>query len=249
MSVGGPLIVDPDREEAELREYLGEDFDLELLRRSQDGLDREFEACGDEDRFYRSSRGYLYNLTAFAMTGTKEPYLRELMGRLAPGSRLLDFGCGIGSDGLALLEAGYRVEFADFANPSTEYLRWRLRRRGLDADIHDLDDVVPGGFDAVYAFDVIEHVPNPFAFLEEMEGRGRLVLVNFLEPDADHQPLHRALPVRRLVDRAARRGLASYAVHHDSSHLVLYEPQRASAARRWRGVARVGVSRLRARVR
>ena len=32
--------------------------------------DEEFAVVGDEDRFYRSSTGYLYNLTAFAMTGT-----------------------------------------------------------------------------------------------------------------------------------------------------------------------------------
>lgn len=249
MSVAGALVVDPDREEAELREYLGDDFDIELLRRSQDMVDREFEACGDEDRFYRSSRGYLYNLTAFAMTGTKAPYLRELMGRVPPGSRVLDFGCGIGSDGLALLEAGYRVEFADFANPSTDYLRWRLRRRGLEAPVHDLDGFVPGGFDAVYAFDVIEHVPDPFAFLEEMERRGRLVLVNFLEPDADEQPLHRALPVRRLVGHAARRGLVSYDVHHGGSHLVLYAPGLSSASSRWLATARVRARRLRGRAR
>ena len=77
---------------------------------------------------------------------------------MPPGSRLLDYGCGIGSDGLMLLEAGYRVEFADFDNPSTEYLRWRLEQRGFDAPVHDLDKDVPDGFDAAYAFDVIEHV-------------------------------------------------------------------------------------------
>ena len=92
------------------------------------------------------------------MTGTKLPYLRELARHVPPGSRLLDYGCGIGSDGLLLLEAGYRVEFADFDNPSTEFLRWRLERRGLDAPVHDLDKEVPDGFDAAYAFDVIEHV-------------------------------------------------------------------------------------------
>jgi len=245
VSVAAGPIVDPDREEAELREYLGDNFDIELLRRYEETLDREIEACGDEEGFYRSSRGYLYNLTAFAMTGTKAPYLRELTARVPPGSRVLDYGCGIGSDGLALLEAGYSVEFADFANPSTEYLRWRLRRRGLDAAVHDLDGHVPGGFDAAYAFDVIEHVPDPFAFLEEMESRARLVLVNFLEPDADGQPLHRELPVRRLVDRAAGRGLVSYDVHHGCSHLVLYSPQRSSIAARWRAAARVHAKRLR----
>src|ERR1044072_1186672 len=124
------------------------------------------------------------------MTGTKLPYLRQLLRNLPTGARLLDYGCGIGSDGLLLLEAGYRVEFADFANPSVEYLRWRMRRRGLEAPTHDLATGVPEGFHAAYAFDVIEPVPDPFAFLQEMEQRARLVEVNFLEPEIGDQALH-----------------------------------------------------------
>jgi SAM-dependent methyltransferase len=159
------------------------------------------------------------------MTRTKEPYLRTLGRLVAPGSRVLDYGCGIGSDGLLLLEAGYRVEFADFDNPSVEYLRWRLERRGLEAPIHDLDREVPGGFDAAYAFDVIEHVPDALAFLGEMESRARLVLVNLLEPDPDDPEIHHELPIRGILRRAERGRIRSYRVHHRRSHLVAYETE------------------------
>jgi SAM-dependent methyltransferase len=241
------LSFDAAREESELREYLGDDFELGRLWRYQDQLDEEFRACGDESDFYRTSTGYLYNLTAFAMTGTKLPYLRELVRRVGPGARLLDYGCGIGSDGLLLLELGYRVEFADFANPSVEYLRWRLRRRGLDAPIHDLATRVPGGFDAAYAFDVIEHVPDPFAFLREMEERARLVVVNLLEPEPDDQELHHSLPIEDLVAHAARQRLRFYRVLHGRSHLLLYESGAGSAATRMLSRARVVVGRLQRR--
>lgn len=107
------IVVDPAREEGELRAYLAADYDHALLQRYQATLADEFEGCGDEAAFYRTSKGYLYNLTAFAMTGTKVPYLEALTRLVPAGARLLDYGCGIGSDGLALLEAGYRVEFAD----------------------------------------------------------------------------------------------------------------------------------------
>ena len=238
--------LDPAREEAELREYLGDAFELDRLQRYQHTLDEEYAEIGDEQAFYRTSNGYLYNLTAFAMTGTKLPYLAELERQVAPGARLLDYGCGIGADGLLLLEAGYRVEFADFANPSVEYLRWRLAHRGLDAPIHDLQQHVPDGFDAAYAFDVIEHVDDPFAFLGEMERRARIVCVNFLEPEPDDQDLHHELPIRELVDHAADRGLLHYAVLHRRSHLVLYESAPASAPRRAANRARVRATRLRA---
>lgn len=242
--MSGPAIeVDPDREQAELRTYLGEEFELGRLQEYQRTLDQEYEEVGDEQRFYRTSRGYLYNLTAFAMTGTKTPYLRELTRHVAPGARLLDYGCGIGSDGLLLSEAGYRVEFADFDNPSVEYLRWRLERRGIDAPVHDLDREVPAGFDGAFAFDVIEHVEDPLAFLAEMERRARLVMVNFLEPEPDDQDLHHELPVKELVDHAAGRDLRSYGIYHGRSHLVCYSPAAPSA---WSRVSnRVAVRKTR----
>jgi SAM-dependent methyltransferase len=226
--VGGEVALDPQREEAELRGYLGDDFRLARLQHYQEHLDAEVAEIAHEETFYLTSKAYLYNLTAFAMTGTKLPYLRELTARLPAGARLLDYGCGIGSDGLLLLEAGYRVEFADFDNPSVEYLRWRLSRRGLDAPIHDLKQGVPGGFDAAYAFDVIEHVPDAFAFLREMEERARLVCVNFLEPEPGDQDLHHELPIGDLLAYVAERRLRHYALLHGRSHLVLYEPERAS---------------------
>src|SRR5690349_109232 len=226
--MGGDVALDPAREEAELRSYLGDDFRLDRLQHYQEHLDEEVAEIAHEDTFYLTSKAYLYNLTAFAMTGTKLPYLHELTKRVPPGARLLDYGCGIGSDGLLLLEAGYRVEFADFDNPSVAYLRWRLAERGLDAPIHDLKQGVPEGFDAAYAFDVIEHVPDAFAFLGEMEQRARLVVVNFLEPEPGDQDLHHELPIRELLDHVAARRLRKYALLHRRSHLVLYEPRAAS---------------------
>jgi SAM-dependent methyltransferase len=238
------LTLDPVREEAELAAYLGDRYERRRLEHYQDELDREFAACGDEQRFYRVSEAYLYNLTAFAMTGTKMPYLEELTARIPPGSRLLDYGCGIGSDGLMLLEAGYHVEFADFDNPSVEYLRWRLRHRGLEAPIHDLDRDVPGGFDGTYAFDVIEHVDDPAAFLEAMESRARVVVVNLLEPEPDDQDLHHQLPIGELVARAARRRLLSYRILHGRSHLLVYDTSPARGIERVRAQAKVVRTRL-----
>lgn len=223
------LPFDAAAEEQDLRDYLGADFELDRLQRYQEQLDAEFERVGDEERFYRTSTGYLYNLTAFAMTGTKLPYLKELMRRLPAGARVLDYGCGIGSDGLQLLRAGYRVEFADFDNPSTEYLRWRLARNGFEAAVHDLDRDVPGGFDAAYAFDVIEHVADPFAMLDAMERRAALVEVNFLEPIPDDQELHHELPIGALLRRCAAHRIRGYRFMYGRSHLVLYESAPAGA--------------------
>lgn len=240
-----------ERDREELRQYLGADYDEARLQRHVAGLQEEEAAAPDERTFYRTSRAYLYDLTVFSMSGTKAPYRRLVRELAAPGARLLDYGCGIGVDGLRLLEQGYRVEFADFDNPSVAFLRWRLQQRELDAPIHDVERDIPGGFDVAYCFDVLEHVDDPVALLERLESLAEIVVVNFLEPAA-HGPhdehLHRPLPIPELLDRAADHGLLHYSRHHGRSHLVAYRSHPATGAvRRTRSRAwRVAGARPRA---
>ena len=176
---------------------------------------------------------------------------------MEPGARVLDYGCGIGSDGLALLEAGYEVEFADFDNPSTAYLRWRLARRELSAPIYDLDVEVPGGFDAAYAFDVIEHVDDPFALPRRAGAPRRTSWSSTCSSPgrAEREPAsHRELPIPALARHAAderpalvqrpSRPLAPGRLRAGRGHGAR-APARAAgdpaarARRRWRARARV----------
>ncbi|MFL5907872.1 MAG: class I SAM-dependent methyltransferase [Solirubrobacterales bacterium] len=235
------------RELQELREYLGPAYDHAKLQGYKALVENEYRESGDEGTFYRTSEAYLYDLTAFAASGTKVPYLRMLVAQLPARARLLDYGCGIGSDGLLLLEAGYEVVFADYDNPSTRYLRWRLERRGLDAPIYDLDrEEVPGGFDAAFAFDVIEHADDPFAFLTELESRGGIVAVNLLEQDPRDTSLHRELPIQALLKHAVRCRLLRYArLHQGRSHLVVYLPEPAKGWQQVRSRAVLWRVRLR----
>ena len=154
------------------------------------------------------------------------------MRRIGPGSRLLDYGCGIGSDGLRFLETGYRVDFADFANPSVEYLRWRLARRGVEAMVYDVERDKPAGFELAYCFDVIEHVDDPFAFLADIEATADLVAINFLEPAPDDVHVHKPLPIKRLLAHATSHGLVHYSKHHGRSHFVIYHSRKADLPRR-----------------
>ncbi len=238
----------PDRELAELRAYLGDGFEERALTDRKAYMAEELERIGDEQALYRTSQGYLYDLTAFAMTGLKHPYLDLLVEAVPPPARVLDVGCGIGSDGLALLQLGYDVTFADFDNPSTRYLRWRLERRGFGRQrIIDLDRETPAdAFDLAYSFDVIEHVDDPFEFLARMEAAARLVGVNLLAPMDDGVPLHtRALPVRALLGHAARRRVLRYRLWHERSHVVLYDRRPATGLWALRSLATLVAGRLR----
>jgi glycosyltransferase involved in cell wall biosynthesis len=213
-----------DRDLEELKEYLGDSFDVERLRGHMHEVMHELEVVGDEATFYRKSEAYLYDLTVFAMSATKVPY-REVLRKLVPrGGRLLDWGCGIGSDGLRLIEDGYDVSFADFDNPSTKYLRWRLAQRGHDATVYDLDaDNIPGGFDAAYCFDVLEHVEDPIATLEALESRAQLIFVNLVSSEEDDHHPHHALPIAKVLTRASHSGLLHYRRYYGGRvHLIAY---------------------------
>jgi SAM-dependent methyltransferase len=238
--------VHPERERAELETYLGDAYDHDRLQRYNEVLEEEFAQVGDEQRLYRTSEAYLYNLTAFAMTLTKVPYLEEVVRVTPPGGRILDYGCGIGSDGLALAELGFQVEFADFDNPSTRFLRWRLDRRSLEGKVHDLDaGGPPDGFDTAFAFDVIEHVDDPFLFLAEMEKRTNVVVVNLLEPEPGETALHRELPIPSLIRRADRGEILRYRIHHTRSHLLTYKPSRRGPMARLRSQSALLAGRAR----
>jgi len=213
----------------ELQEYLGDRFDQRKLWNYQDEVEREEAAAPDERTFYRTSEAYLYDLTVFALSCTKLPYHSDLEQLVAPGARLLDYGCGIGSDGLRLIGHGYQVEFADFDNPSTRYLRWRLKRRDIKATVHNVEREVPSEFDVVYCFDVVEHVDDPFEFLAKLEQLARLVVVNFVGPAPGDTHLHKPLDVSALLDYVERRELVHYRLYHGRSHLVAYRGSPATS--------------------
>jgi GT2 family glycosyltransferase/2-polyprenyl-3-methyl-5-hydroxy-6-metoxy-1,4-benzoquinol methylase len=212
----------------ELRTYLGADFDEARLHLHAHHVDVEEASAEDQVEFYRTTDAYLYDLTAFAMWDTKLPYFEAIKAAVAPGARLLDYGCGIGTDGLRLVDAGFRVGFAEFDNPSSKYLRWRLDRRGLGApraEVYDVDGHVPGGFDLAYSIDVIEHVEDPWAFLAGLEARAPIVAVNFLEDadDHNHRHPHHSLPITELLAHCEERGIITQRTYHGGrSHFVIY---------------------------
>lgn len=232
-------VFEGEQELAELKAYLGKDFDQKRLWRHQQEVDDEEDAAPDERTFYKTSTAYLYDLTVFAMSGTKRPYRDEIMRRIGRGSRLLDYGCGIGSDGLRFRQAGYLADFIDFDNPSTRYLRHRLDSRGIDAKVYDVEQDKPTGYELAYCFDVIEHIDDPFAFLAAIEATADLVAINFLEPVPDDVHVHKPLPIKELLDHVTAKGLVHYSVHHyGRSHFVIYHSQRADPARRALGKLR-----------
>lgn len=147
----------------------------------------EFQACGSAEAFYHGSQRYLYHLTRYFLEGWKRLGYGLLFQILAgrPGHpSILDYGCGIGADGLWFLEGGLPVSFADFDSPARRYLAWRLARRGPlgDAPIYDLTEAIPR-HDVVWCVDVLEHLPpcDHLSLVRRLCSLGRFVVMNLVD--------------------------------------------------------------------
>ena len=85
------------------------------------------------------------------------------------GKKVLEVGCGIGTDTINFARAGASVTAVDLSDDSLSLARERAKVFGLDQQIRfyqgnaeELGTVVPiESFDLVYSFGVIHHTPNP----------------------------------------------------------------------------------------
>jgi hypothetical protein len=173
----------PSPEIDELSQYLGPKFEpgrdgtlaLADLWRSLDPVTPDEIAA-----FYRGADDYLYDLALFHASGERRDYASDLAEIASHYGCLsaLDYGCGIGSDGLSLIRGGLDVVFMDYRGPLTDYLAWRLERRALAARlIHFVGEGSVPEADLVFALDVFEHLPEPETMAEVLARRTRKVLV------------------------------------------------------------------------
>jgi 2-polyprenyl-3-methyl-5-hydroxy-6-metoxy-1,4-benzoquinol methylase len=92
------------------------------------------------------------------------------------GKRVLEVGCGIGTDSVNFARAGAELTAIDLSEESLRIARERAQVMGvadritfLQANAEELTSVVHDGpYDLVYSFGVIHHTPHPETALAEM---------------------------------------------------------------------------------
>lgn len=90
--------------------------------------------------------------------------------------KVLEIGCGIGTDGINFALAGAQVTVIELSEKSLEIAKDRARVYGLCDRIRfycgnaeELNTFVPvETYDLIYSFGVIHHTPNPEKILEQM---------------------------------------------------------------------------------
>ena len=86
------------------------------------------------------------------------------------GKRVLELGCGLGTDAVQFAKAGASVVCVDLTDSGIALCRTNFELHGLSGeffigDIEKLDEILPASyknsFDLIYSFGVIHHTPNP----------------------------------------------------------------------------------------
>lgn len=122
--------------------------------------------------FYRNNQHYVYNSVIHYESGDRDDtskIIKDLIQKYKPKT-VIDFGCGVGTDGLLFLEHGVKVIFIDFKSMSTKFLKWRLNKRGYkNFKIIDVDKLknLPDA-DMLWTYDVLEHIPDRTKVIEKI---------------------------------------------------------------------------------
>ena len=94
------------------------------------------------------------------------------------GKRVLELGCGMGTDAVKFAEAGAEVVCVDLTPAAIELCKKNFEVRGLKAEfycgnIEELHAFLPASdkksFDIVYSFGVIHHTPNPSRVIQQVK--------------------------------------------------------------------------------
>jgi 2-polyprenyl-3-methyl-5-hydroxy-6-metoxy-1,4-benzoquinol methylase len=93
------------------------------------------------------------------------------------GKKVLEIGCGIGTDTINFARAGAAVSAIDLSRESVAIARKRAEVFGLtgqirfyDGNAEELPSIVPvQHYDLVYSFGVIHHTPNPDRVIENLK--------------------------------------------------------------------------------
>jgi 2-polyprenyl-3-methyl-5-hydroxy-6-metoxy-1,4-benzoquinol methylase len=92
----------------------------------------------------------------------------DLLKRLGARGRILDVGCACGFFIEAALKHGFEAYGIEFSKEAVAIAREEIRSRITIGDVNLLREREEDRFDAVVAFDIIEHTQNPIKFLEEI---------------------------------------------------------------------------------
>ncbi len=127
--------------------------------------------CDNTDSLAADRRAYFVEVEQARYT--KQPHIVEVgkFDRLA-GKRVLEIGCGLGTDGAQFARGGADYTGVDLTEAAIQLAQENFRLRGLSGDFKQANaENLPfeaASFDHVYSFGVIHHSVSPPAIIDEI---------------------------------------------------------------------------------
>lgn len=231
----------------ELSEYTG--LPLEVVeRRCEGAVEEQRSQWYENDRstpnalieFYNDCDAYIFELLWWhALQQGDAPGWNARLLTLAREhgvKRYLDFGAGIGTNGILLAGDGIEVTLADISDVMQRFARWRLERRQIRASFIDLKVTAleREHYDMISAVDVLEHVPDPIETLEQLTealAPGGLLVFDLIASAHDaNRPFH--LLRSKYPIRSRIRSLGYTHVESFQKYLVYRKTRRSPLSNR-----------------
>ena len=119
---------------------------------------------------------YLYTVREWAEWWI--PHMEYIRDRIAPPATVLDYHAATGWIGLAM-RPGLQVHHADYQTRCLDFLRWRLKSRGGNGEVYNLEDGAPPQvFDAVVAIDAVWRYKDPMGFIDNLAQFGLILVLD-----------------------------------------------------------------------
>jgi len=146
--------------------------------------------------YRQNSELYLFAISAYNLEYKRIRSNMKVL-RLARGATL-DYGAGNGEILLELARRGQRAAYYDVEGVTMKFARQRAARQGLAIDFFHSKDALTqyareNGFDTVFSFDVLEHLPDlpgELSFLSSLLNPGGLFVFDVPAGSTRAHPMH-----------------------------------------------------------
>lgn len=167
--------------------------------------------------FYKMTSYYIYNSFIFNKSGDRISKIKPLIPILKKYNlnSVLDYGCGIGLDGLEMLDHELEVHFVDFISPSTDFLKWQLakyKKMNNRYFIHDIETIKknPPSVDLIWTVDVLEHMLNPMRIFQTFtkQTKAFIYYIDSAGKDGGRHPFHFDVDYKKVEERLKKLGFS-----------------------------------------
>lgn len=172
---------------------------IEAYFKAHSRMNKEWEEQSPKTRdevlsFYQNTDKFIFHLSWRRSDPDRRLLTKSALVASAGKQTVLDFGCGIGDDGIEFARKGFDVTISELPSKTFDYALYNIERSGYDIKTVVTDELKEQ-YDVILCFDVLEHVWEPeemVTYLREHLNPGGLLLAKIAYGYSEKHPMHLA---------------------------------------------------------